>query len=208
MALLGAIAPSTTTQFNLSFVPQNLILANITTVTRLRVTALGKGIILDLDAAGLAALKNMRQQGVVTAVAEYLLANGVVKGTNCTIEITNGATASTLYYNSLADSKDATAYVVSKIQTIFANSLTKFDKFAVLAMPSFGTSDYVNLEFTDGLVSRIDQPELRTMLAKFQTIENNTNDLKIDNLDAWIKSAELQTTTQQSVYVQSYDTLI
>lgn len=207
MALLGVITPSTTTQFNLSFVPQNLILANITTVTRVRVTALGKGIILDLDAAGLAALKNMRQQGAVSGTAEFLLANGVVKGVNCTIEITNGATASTLYYNSLADSKDATAYVVSKIQTIFANSLTKLDKFAVLAVPSFGASDYANLEFTDGLVSRVDQPELRTILAKFQTVENNTNDLKIDNLDAWIKSAELQTTTQQSVYVQSYDTL-
>lgn len=207
MALLGAIAPSTTTQYNLSFVPQNLILANTTTVTRLRVTALGKGIILDLDAAGLAALKNMRQQGAVTSFAEYLLANGVVKKTNCTIEITNGATASTLYYNSLADSKDATAYVISKIQTIFANSLTSFNKFAVLAMPSFGASDYVNIEFNDGLVSRVDQPEIRTILAKFQAIENNANDLKIDNLDAWIKSVQLQTTAQQSVYVQSYDVL-
>jgi hypothetical protein len=207
MALLGSITASTTTQFNLSFVPQNIILANITTVTRVRVTALGKGIILDLDAAGLAALKNMRQQGPVTGTAEFLLANGVVKATNCTIEITNGATVSTLYYNSLADSKDATVYVVSKIQTIFANSLTKFEKFAVLALPSFGTSDYANLEFNDGLVSRVDQPELRTILAKFQTVENNINDLKIDNLDAWIKSAELQTTTQQSVYVQTYDTL-
>lgn len=207
MALLGSIPPSTTTQFNLSFVPQNLVFTNITTITRVRVTALGKGIILDLDAAGLAALKNMRQQGAVASVAEFLLANGIVKGVNCTIEVTNGATISALYYNSLADSKDATAYVMSKIQTIFANSLTKFEKFAVMAMPSLGASDYANFEFNDGLVSRIDQPEIRTILAKFQTIENNTNDLKIDNLDAWIKSVELQTTTQQSVYVQSYDVL-
>lgn len=202
--LLGAIPAAGVTTFTLPFVPQSIALANITTITALQVTVLGDGVILDLDAVGLTNLKNTRQQGVVTGYSEYILSNGVVKGKTCTITITNGATASTAYHSTFGDSKEATLYFGTFKQTVLAGSGTEFKKFGVIGLGNSATTDYAIIQFGDGAIQRFEQPELKMLLAKFQAVENNSNDNKIDNIDGWINSVTFYPTAQQTVYVQKW----
>lgn len=202
--LLGTATASTTSQFNLSYIPQYIEVSNITTISRIRVTALGDGIVLDLDAAGIAALANTRFQFVPTATKRLFLANGVVKGKNCVIEITNGATVANVYASSLADSKDATLYFQAVFQKTFANTGTTFQRFSVLAFPSAAATDYFQVLFNDGTNTRVDLPELRAILAQFQAGDNTVNDQKWDNLDSWIQSVTAYVAADMNAYVQKY----
>lgn len=214
--LLGTAGASTTTQFNLSYIPQYIDITNIATVTRLRVTALGDGVILDLDAAGLAATRNTRfQQNIVTTVLNrFFLANGIVKGKNCLVEVVNGVTASAVYASSQADNtqnvgldgvkRDTTLYFQSVIQKVFANTGTTFKKFGVLCLPSLGVTDYVQIQFLDGANVRMDQAELRGYMAQFQALDGNANDFKVDNLDSNIDSVTVYCAADQQAYVQKY----
>jgi hypothetical protein len=205
--LLGSAAVSTTTQFNLSYIPQYIDITNTATITRLRVTALGYGIICDLDASGIGALKNTRFQTTIasTVLNRIYLANGLVKGLNCLIEITNGATATNVYASNLSDNgKNATFFYQSVIQKVFANTGVTFTKFAVLALPSMASTDYVQVSFNDGCDSRLDQPELRGYMAQFQALDTTANDLKLDNLDSIISSVTVYVATDQQAYVQKY----
>jgi hypothetical protein len=206
LMLLGTAAASTTTQFNISYVPQYLDITNIATVTRLRVTALGDGIILDLDAAGLAAVRNTRFQSIVatTALNRFFLANGIVKGKNCLIEIVNGATVSAVYASSQGDEGDGTMYFQSVIQKVFANTGTTFKRFGILALPSLALADYVQIEYNDGCNVRMDQAELRGLIAQYQALDGNANDFKVDNLDSIIQSVTVYCATDQQAYVQKY----
>lgn len=202
--LLGAVGASATTSFTLPFVPQALGLANITTITNVRVTVLGDGVICDLDATGLANLKNTRQQGAVTSYVEIMLANGVVKNKTCLIEITNGVTASTAYHTTMANSGDASLYYVSQKTTVLAGAGTDFRKFAVLGLAASATTDYAIVTFKDGATQRYEQAEVRILFSKFQAVENNANDLRIDNIDGWIDTVTFYPTATQLVYVQSW----
>jgi len=209
--LLGSASAGTTTQFNLSYVPQYLDITNIATVTRLRVTALGKGTILDLDATGLSALRNTRFQSTIatTVLSRYFLANGIIKGMNCLIEVTNGATATNVYQGVQQDSGDATLFYQSAIQKIFANTGVTFNKFAVLALPSMSTAtDYVQIEMNDGANSRWDTLELRGYMAQYQSLDGTSSDFKIDNLDSIINNVTVYCTTDQQAYIQKYLPLV
>jgi len=53
------------TTFNLTWVPQYIHFVAGTQITGLKVTVLGDGVIMDLDAAGLSVLYNIRQFGQV-----------------------------------------------------------------------------------------------------------------------------------------------
>jgi hypothetical protein len=204
--LIGTAAASTTTQFNLAYIPQYLDITNIATVTRLRVTALGDGIILDLDAAGLAALRNTRFQSTLatTVLNRFFLANGIVKGRNCLIEVTNGATVSAVYASAQGDEGEGTLYYQSVIQKVFGNTGTTFKRFGVLSMPSLALADYVQIEYNDGANVRMDQAELRGLIAQYQSLDGNVNDFKIDNLDSIIQSVTVYCAADQQVYVQKY----
>jgi hypothetical protein len=200
----GAIAASGVTTITLPFVPQAIGFANITTITRLVVTVLGDGIIADYDAIALANLKNMRQQSVVPVYAEIMLANGIVKGRTCTIEVTNGATASTLYQTTYSDSGEATLYWGMFKQTVLAGAGTDFEKFGILGLGNCAVADYAIIQFEDGATQRFEQAEFRIMLAKFQAVEGNTNDNKIDNIDGWLKRVTFYPAAQQLVYIQKW----
>lgn len=204
--LLGSAGASATTPFNLSYVPQYIDVTNLATVTRLRVTALGKGIVLDLDATGLAALRNTRFQTSVgtTVLNRFFLANGLLKGLNCLVEVINGVTASNVYAASQGDEGQNTLLFQSVAQQIFANTGVTFKKFGVLALPSLAAGDYVQIEMNDGLNTRMDQAELRGWIAQYQALDGNANDFKIDNLDSAIQSVTVYCAANQLAYIQKY----
>jgi hypothetical protein len=204
--ILGPVPASATTTFNLSYIPQYIDIPNIATVTRLRVTSLGNGVIFDADATGLAALRNTRFQTVVatTVLNRYFLANGLVKGVNCIVEITNGATATSALAGSQQDSGEDTLYFQGVPQKIFANTGVTFRKFGILALPSLVAGDYVQIEFNDGTNSKWDLSELRGWMAQYQSLDGNASDLKIDNLDSLISSVTVYCGIDQLAYVQKY----
>jgi hypothetical protein len=204
--ILGPVATGATTTFNLSYIPQYIDITNIATVTRLRVTSLGSGVVLDLDAAGLAALRNTRFQSLVatTVLNRFFLANGIVKGVNCVVEVTNGVTATVCLASSQSDSGKATLYFQGVPQKVFANTGVTFRKFGILALPSMVAGDYVQIEFNDGLNVKWDVTELRGWMAQYQALDGNVNDLKIDNLDSIISSVTVYCAADQLAYVQKY----
>jgi hypothetical protein len=204
--ILGPVSASATTTFNLSYIPHYIDITNIATVTRVRVTSLGSGVVLDLDAAGLAAMRNTRFQSVVatTVLNRFFLANGLVKGINCIIEVTNGATATVCLAGSQQDSGTNTMYFQGVPQKIFANTGVTFTKFAVLALPSLAAGDYVQMEFRDGTNSKWDVSELRGWMAQYQSLDANASDFKIDNIDSLISSVTVYCATDQLAYVQKY----
>jgi len=202
--LLGNIGASATTTLTIPFVPQALAFSNIQTITRVVVTVLGDGIIADYDAVSLANLKNTRVQGIVANYAEIMLANGIVKGKTCTIEVTNGVTAAVAFQTVYSDSGQASLYWGMSRQTVLAGSGTDFTKFGVLGLANSSSTDYAIVKFGDGAVQRFERDELRIMLAKFQCIENTLNDFKIDNIDGWISTVTFYPTTSQLVFIQKW----
>lgn len=204
--ILGPVTAAGTSTFNLSYIPQYIDITNIATITRLRVTSLGSGVILDLDATGIAALRNTRFQTTVatTVLNRFFLANGLIKGINCIVEITNGATATTCLAGSQQDSGDGTLYFQGVPQKIFANTGVTFRKFGVLALPSLVAGDYIQIEFLDGTNSKWDYTELRGWMAQYQALDGNTNDIKVDNLDSLIASVTVYCAADQLAYIQKY----
>lgn len=202
--LLGAIPASGTTVFNLPFTPQAFTFANITTITAFKVTPQGGQPVIDLDAMGLAILKNARQNSVVTAFSDFMVGTGVEKDKSCLVEVTNGVTASTLYHTTYANQTPATSFLTSTRETVLVGAPVRFEKFAVLACPSAAASDYFMIEFNDGVTQRFERDELRNLLSKFQAVSNDVNDYKIDNFDGWIKAVDFTASAQQVVYVQRF----
>jgi hypothetical protein len=171
-----------------------------------RVTSLGSGVIFDSDATGLLALRNTRFQTTVatTVLNRFFLANGLVKGINCIVEVTNGATATVALAGSQQDSGDDTLYFQGVPQKIFANTGVTFRKFGILALPSLVAGDYVQIEFNDGTNSKWDVTELRGWMAQYQSLDGTASDLKIDNLDSLISSVTVYCGVDQLAYVQKY----
>lgn len=202
--LLGNVAASATTTFTLPFVPQMIALSNLTTITSMRVTPLGDAPCLDLDAVALACLRNTRQQGAVTAYSEFIIGNGVVKNKTCLVEITNGATVAVAYHTTMSNQSPISLYFQSYKQQVLLGTGTEFKKFAVLALPNSSASDYYIINFSDGVSQRFEQAELRMLLAKFQTVTNDLNDFKIDNIDGWLDSVTVYPANTQLVYVQRW----
>ena len=195
---LGTIAKGTTDTLKLTFLPQVIMLKG-GTPSALKVTVYGDGVICDLDADGLSALNAVRKNTAPSGQISIVLADGLVKGKNVEVTITESAGTEDIAVYGEA-SGQGQAYVQSIRQAIFANSGNDFERFAFLAIPNATESDTINITSVDGLVHQVTSTELQDMLAETQA--NST--IAVDNFDAMLDKVSIIPAADRTAYVVRY----
>lgn len=179
--------------------PEYLFFIAATVPGQLRVTALGDGVICDLDGNGITALNGIDQVSRVSNGFLLRLSDGIIKGKNVEITITN-TIASPLPIMGFSE-RQGVEYVQSLRQAVLANSGVEFRDFAVLALPSLVDNDTVDVLYRDGTNQRFTRQELNAI--RQQTSWNNTNHI-VENLDGRIKSVNVIAATAQTAYVTRF----
>ncbi len=186
------------TTFNLTWVPQYIHFVAATQITGLKVTVLGDGVIMDLDAAGLSVLYNIRQYGQVTNGYTVPLANGLIRGKNVEITATNsGAQTPILYGVSMAA---GSRYIQCLRQTALANSGVEIERFAYLGIPAIAAADVLNITYVDGLTQKVEAAELPAMANVFQSGSLNV----IDNVEGMIDNVQFTPAANRTLYLVRY----
>ena len=195
---IGTITKGTTDTLKLTFLPQSLLMVG-GTVSGLKVTVYGDGVICDLDADGVNALNGLRKVALLNGSKTIAMADGLVKGKNVEIVITeSGGTEDVEVYGEA--SGEGQAYVQSIRQAIFANSGNDFERFAFLAIPTGGESDVINVTMVDGLVHQVTTTELENMI-----LENQVNPvIGVDNFDALVDKVSIIPGADRTAYVVRY----
>ena len=197
--IVGTMAASSTTTLAMTYLPQWLYFQAATAPSTLRVSVLGEGVLLDLDAAGVLALSNLR--AVNRAANGFLLplANGLVKGVNVEIVFTNTVASPVSLYG--YSEQEASVYIESLRSTVLASSGATFSDFAILALPTMAAADTLDIHYADGTIQRMHRDEIQS---QNMVVQNNLLSYIIDNLDARIKSVTFVPTAQQVVYMMRY----
>ena len=197
--IVGTMAASTTTTLAMTYLPQWLYFQAAITPSTLRVSVLGEGVLLDLDAVGITALSNLR--GVNGTSNGFLLplANGLVKGVNVEIVFTNTTASPVSLYG--YSEQEASVYIESLRSTVLANSGATFSDFAALALPAMAAADTLDIHYSDGTIQRMHRDGIQ---AQNMVMQHNILSYVIDNLDARIKSVTFVPTAQQLVYMMRY----
>jgi len=190
-----------TTSVTLTYVPQYIFYDDGGNVpTSIRATVLGDGVIHDTVAAQIPMISHIRSFGFVANHHTHALANGLIKNKNLTIDFTTSAVGAIPVYGSSFE--DGDAYMMTLQATVLANSGQEFSKFAYLAIPAMGATDYVNVEYEDGTVQRIDQPEFDIIAGFYQNFV--AGQFIIDNIDGRIRKVQLIPAANRVVAVIRY----
>lgn len=196
---IGTMAASTTTTIALTYLPEYLYFQAATAPSALRVSVLGEGVLLDLDAAGVLALSNIR--GVNRSVNGFLLplADGLRTNVNVEIVFTNTVASPVPLYG--FSTATGNLYFESARATLLANSGASFQDFAILALPSLGANDTVDIHYVDGTTQRFHRDEIQALN---MTVQNNILSYVIDNLAGQIHKVIVVPAAQQLVYMLRY----
>ncbi len=207
MVLLATLTTgaAVVTTVNTTYVPKYLFYVAATQLTGLRVTVQGDGIICDLDAAGLNALRAQRLIGAVTNGTMIELCNGFIQGKNVIWEFTNSAAQTPqVFVGSQETQPDKEKlYLTSLRQAILANSGTDFADFAVLGLPALAAADVINALYRDGTQQQFNRADLQAMTQYTQT-QVNTPDYSIDNFAMKVKKVNVVAAAAQTAYVQRW----
>jgi hypothetical protein len=163
-------------------------------LTSLKVEDQGGGIYLDLDTTGINACKNFMTEGVVTNGVFIRLANGTLLGRNITISgVTSAAGAVDFFL--CGDRMGDAAYRYTKA-TVLPSTLTYFDKFFALFLPSLAAGDKIYVEFNDGSQQIFEREELNMISGIYQ----NTVGYILNNVGTYIRRAGILVASQQIIY--------
>ncbi len=202
---LGQIAAGvgTATNIPLTFVPQYLYWNNATTLQAIRVMVEGDGVIVDLDTAGIDAFAATAQPGRVANGFYLPLSNGFIPGKNVTIIATNGVAAAIDLYGFSLD-KPATRYIQSLMQNVLANSGISVSDFMMVGLPNAITvTDFINIEFQNGLVQRFDVVDLLAMNGFYQNSLVAAQTYLVNNLRGNVKRLDFTPALAQNIYKMS-----
>lgn len=173
-------------------------------ITALRVQSDKDGILYDLNAAGIAAMRGYRQYGPLTANDQnVMLASGhsirniTITGTTAAVGVINFYTHS----NNKATDKKPVVPFRAQADTATALTPTTFQNFAALFIPTMATlTDYADIEYEDGHVQRWEIQDLICESTRFQEVPG----IIIDNLDAIIHRATIRCAAATPVYSLRY----
>lgn len=192
------------TNKDLPYCPQFIAYTAATQITSLRVTTLDGGIICDLDATGLTALRGILRKGVVTNGNVIQLANGLVPGRNILIEAVNSGVQTPSVFGWSEEQYPETAYYVQSIRAkAFANTSVDITNFAYFAAPSMASTDQVNITFRDGLTQTLKRDELQYALMDNQN-EVNTPNYAWDNTNQRVRTLQFIGSSDQTIYVVKF----
>lgn len=191
---------------NSTYLPRYFAYVSATQLTGVKISYQGGGVIMDLDAAGLNALRAPRLSGAVTNGTYITLTNGLIINKNIIWEFTNSAAQTPTVYvgaRERAGVKGPAMILTATKAAVLANSGTEFDDFAFLGLPSLAATDTVNVSFRDGTVQLFNRADLQFMLQETQN-QVNTPDYSIDNFAKDVKRVTVTATAAFTAYVQKW----
>lgn len=197
--ILGTVLAGVTSTFRLPYCPETLFITSAAVPARVQVRALGEGVILDLDAAGLTLLQGMRLNNNVATFYRLPLADGFLSGKNIEIDVTaNAAQPAVVHEFSTGDR--GTNYLLTERTTVLANTTQTFNKFFGLGLSAVNAGDQITINYASGLTQTFNSAAEIQAIA----IESNNQVLFIDNFDSEIVDVKVVPTAQITVYKVSY----
>jgi hypothetical protein len=187
------------TTIKLNYLPQYLYYIAATQLTGLVVTVAGDGVIVNLDAVGLAAISGIRRYGAVANSYMIPLADGFVPNKVVEMVFTNSAAQTPDIFGFSLVKGDG--YAVSFMETVLASSGKIFENFAHLAVLSMAATDLLTINYEDGHVQDFNSVEL---LGLYTLYSNETDSYCIDNLDFAIVSVKLVPAADRKVLVTRF----
>lgn len=199
---IGSVPAASTATINLTYVPQFLLIKTpgVAPGVAVKVTAIGDGVLADLDWDGVKALDAIRGVSDLAGVEQLALADGLVAGKNCEIVITNASATDAVDVFAFSQKK-GTSYVRSLRNTVLANSGQQFENFAYMGLPAFVTGEIINVTYVDGTNQQLDIEDLKGQTAFNQGVPGQN----IDNLDGMIDLVVLIPTANRTAYVVTFE---
>ena len=197
--IIGTIPASTTGTINLTYLPEFLFFEATTVPTFVRITALGDGVILDMDGNGLNAINGIDAVARVPNGFLVRLSDGLIAGRNIEIVIANPIAGALTVHG--FSTRQGSFYVQYLRQIVLANSGHTFRDFSLLALPGLATADTVDINYQDGTSQRFTPIELRQLigLGGYQV----TTPVVV-NFDGTVKSVTVIPANQITAVVQRY----
>ena len=197
--IIGTIPASTTGTINLTYLPEFLFFEAPTIPSLLRVTALGDGVILDMNDHGLFTINGIDAVSRVLNGFLVRLSDGLIAGRNIEIVISN-AIAGVLTVHGFS-TRQGSFYVQYLRQIVLANSGQTFRDFSLLALPGLAATDTVDINFQDGTSQRFVELELRQLAGVngFQVWQP-----VVVNFDGTVKSVTVIPSNQITAVLQRY----
>lgn len=197
--IIGTIPASTTGTINLTYLPEFLFFEAAAVPTLLRVTALGDGVILDIDNFGLDAINGVDAVSRVVNGFLVRLSDGLIAGRNVEIVVAN-AIAGVMTVRGFS-TRQGSFYVQHLRQIMLANSGQTFRDFSLLALPNLAATDTIDVNYQDGTSQRFNPVELR-QLAGINGMQV-THPI-VANFDGTVKSVTVITGSTLTAVVQRY----
>jgi len=201
MARIGTIAGGVgvVTTLQITYLPQFLSFTVALTPTAMTIRVLGEGTNVDLDANGLDNFNGFLQLGRNADGYLYALANGLIKGKNVEITVTNnGVPAFDLFGSS---QREGDVYITMQRQTILANSGVDFTDFLALAVEAAGATDQFVLTYEDGTTENALREEVQLLL---QYTQNLVGEFLIDNSNGILVKVNVLPAAQRIAYYAKY----
>lgn len=195
------------TTFNTTYIPRYFSYVAATQLTAVRISYQGGGVLVDLDGAGLTAVRAELQIGAVTNGTMIDISNGFIAGKNLIWEFTNSAVQTPTVYvgaEEKAGMSQAPPMVLTATKAqVLANSGTDFQDFSYLGIPAIGATDVVNVTYQDGLTQLFNRVDLQMLLQRVQA-QVNTPDYALNNFDRNVKKVTITATAAFTAYVQMW----
>jgi hypothetical protein len=191
-----------TAQFNLPYLPSVLRWNDAAApITLLHVGTKQDGILHDLNAAAIAAMRGYKHVGALAANDQMqMLASGHLDR-DTTLRVTSAAAGAINFYASSSQKATADKPVIpyrSQIDTALAGTATVFQNFTALFVPTMATlTDYADVEFADGHIQRMEIEDLQI----WSTLYQDAPGIIIDNSDSMIHKVSLRCALLTPVYV-------
>lgn len=200
MAKIGTLTTGVgvVSTFDMTYVPQFLFYVAATQLTGLKISVLGDGVTTDLDAAGLTAVGKAFQFGSVTNGYLIPIADGLIKGKNVEIVVTNSAAQTPVLY--AVSQQYGSIYMQCVRSKALADSGAEFTKFAAICIPAIGATDILNISYVDGFTSKVESAELAAMAI----LQQNDAAAVINNLLGNIDRVQFTPAADRTVYSVRY----
>jgi hypothetical protein len=190
------------TTFSLNYVPQTIRIVAATALTGMIVSVEGDGTPLNLDAAGLAAMSNIRKIDSQTNEYNWTLTDGLLTGKNCTISITNSAAQTPDVF---VQSEDKGAmYLQQAPVAALATTGLQIEKFGFCVFPSAAAADIFNFTWRSGVNQNMTREDIAARLGITQKMKNTGSDYAVDNLKMTVSSILFTPVAAQTVYVAKW----
>jgi hypothetical protein len=202
--LIGTAAGGVGTPFlfNLDYVPQFIYWNDAANpINQLVIETTEDGVTIDANAACIAAMRGYMHRGTLAANNQILeCASGKVPNKKCTIRGTTSA-AGAINFFADQDNLGGIMYKVKNLN-VLANNPVTVTNFTALFLPNVVTlTDRVEVFYSDGLQNTFDAAALSALSTFYQ----QTPAVILNNVNAIIKSATINSVLGGAAFVLSYD---